>query len=169
MCLGVFLLGPNFFGFELPGLGMSSSFTRFGKFTFIIFSNKFSISCSSYPSGTPVIQMLEHLKFWRFLGLSSFSEFLFLHSVLVECLFLLSVPNHWFESQFPSHHSWFPIFLYFTLHSLHFFLYFVTILNHSCERSDYQCFELCIWQVGYLFFQLTVVLVRLLCLFLKHL
>ena len=43
------------------------------------------------------------------------------------------------------------IFLYFTLHSLHSFLYFVTILNHFCEHPDNQCFELCIWKVGYLF------------------
>ena len=45
-----------------------------GNFSFIVFSNKFSISCSSSsPSGTPMIQMLECLKLsWRFLSLSSF-------------------------------------------------------------------------------------------------
>ena len=36
------------------------------------------------------------------------------------------------------------ISLHFTLHSLYFFLYFVTILNHFSEHPDYQCFELCI-------------------------
>ena len=35
------------------------------------------------------------------------------------------------------------MFLYFTFHSLPFFHYFVAILNHFCEHSDYQCFELC--------------------------
>ena len=33
--------------------------------------------------------------------------------------------------------------LYLTFHSLHLFLYFVTILNHFCEHPDRQCFELC--------------------------
>ena len=76
MCLGLFLLGSNLLGLsELPALAcMSISFARLGKFSFIIFSKKISISCFSYsPSGTPMIQMLEHLKLsWRFLSLSSF-------------------------------------------------------------------------------------------------
>ena len=101
---------------------------QMGKFSLVVFSNKLSISCSSSsPSGTPIIQMLGHLKLsQRFLSLSSifFFEFLFLHSVLLECLFLPSVPNHRLESWFPSLHCWFPVyFLYFTLHSLHFFLF----------------------------------------------
>ena len=37
-----------------------------------------------------------------------FFEFLFLHSVLVGCLFLPFVPNCCFESWFPSCHCWFP-------------------------------------------------------------
>ena len=74
-----------------------------------------------------------------------FFEFLFLHSVLVECLFLPSAPNHGFESWFPSFTVGFLyISLHFTLHSLHFFLHFVTILNHFCEHPDHQYFELCI-------------------------
>ena len=36
------------------------------------------------------------------------------------------------------------IFRYFTLHSFHFFLYSVAILNRFCEQPDYQCFEVCI-------------------------
>ena len=41
--------------------------------------------------------------------------------VMVECLFLPSAPNHWFESQFPSLHCWFPIhfpLFQFSWHSL---------------------------------------------------
>ena len=77
---------------------MSMSFTKIGKFSSIIFSNKFSIShSSSSPSGIPVIQMLALLEMSQnLLILSSFFKkiFLFLHSVLVDCLFLPYVPNH---------------------------------------------------------------------------
>ena len=38
----------------------------------------------------------------------NFFEVLFLHSVLVGCLFLPFVPNSCFESWFPSCHCWFP-------------------------------------------------------------
>ena len=62
MCLGVFLSGSNFFGI-LWASWKSISFAGLEKLSFIIFSHKFSISCSSSsPSGTPVIQILEHLK-----------------------------------------------------------------------------------------------------------
>ena len=50
-----------------------------------------------------------------------FFEFLFLHSVSVECFFLPSAPNPWTESQFPSHHSWFCVhfpLIHFTLSSI---------------------------------------------------
>ena len=76
MCLGVFLLGSNFF--ETLWASWTSwksvSFARLGKFSFIICLNKFSISCSSSsPSGTPMIHMLKCLKLsWRFLSFSSF-------------------------------------------------------------------------------------------------
>ena len=76
MCLGVFLLWSNFFGTHWASWisWKSVFFARLGKFSFIICSNTFSNSCSSSsPSGTPMIQMLEHLKMsWRFLSLSSF-------------------------------------------------------------------------------------------------
>ena len=76
MCLGVFLLGSSSFGTLWASWTSrkSISFARLGKVSFIMFSNKFSISCSSSsPSGTLRIQMLEHLKLsWRFLSLSSF-------------------------------------------------------------------------------------------------
>ena len=101
MCFGVFLFGSNFFGILWASWTSweSISFTRLGKLSFIICSNKFSIYCSSSsPSGTPVIQVLESLKLsQRFLSFSSFFE-LFLHFLPVGCLFLLFVPNCWFES-----------------------------------------------------------------------
>ena len=74
MYLGVFLLGSHFFG-TLSFLDFLEVYflAILGKLSFITFSNKFSISCSSFsPSGTPMIQMLEHLKMsWRFLSLLS--------------------------------------------------------------------------------------------------
>ena len=61
MCLGVVLFGSNLFGtLWASWISMPISFTRLGKFYFIIFSNKFLISCSSSSAGTPVIQMLVH-------------------------------------------------------------------------------------------------------------
>ena len=117
MCLGVFLLGSNFFGtLWVSWTCMCSSFPRLGKFSFIIFSNNFSISCSSCsPSGTPAIQVLECLKIVPEVPktLLIFLEFWFCHSVLVKCLFIPSVPNCWFESQFPSFHCWCPVFFFF--------------------------------------------------------
>nr|KAF6407316.1 hypothetical protein HJG59_009947 [Molossus molossus] len=58
---------------------MSVSFTQLGKFSAIIVSNRFSISCSrSSPSGTPKMRMLAHLKLsQRLLTLSSFFWILF--------------------------------------------------------------------------------------------
>ena len=112
MCLGVFLLWSNFFGriWAFWTSWKSISFTRLGKFFFIIFSNKFSISCSSSsPSGSPMIRMLEQLKLsQRFLSLSSFFGILVSSFCPGWTFFLLFVPNHWFESQFPSLYCWFP-------------------------------------------------------------
>ena len=148
MCLGMLLFRSNLFGIsELPGLVCLFPSPDWRSYLSLFFSNKFSTSCSSSSLfGAPMIWILEHLKLCqRFLSLSSFSEFLFLHSLLVECLFIPSGPNHWFGSRSPSHHCWFSVhFPLFTFHSLHFFLYFWTILNHFCEHPDYQYFELCI-------------------------
>ena len=75
MCLGVFLFGSYFFGTLWASWTSwkSSSFTRLGKFSFIICSNKFSISCSySSPSGTHIIWILECFRLsQRFVTLSS--------------------------------------------------------------------------------------------------
>ena len=69
---------------------MSISFTKVGKFSFIIFSNKVSISgYSSSPSGIPMIQMLVCLKLsQRFLSLSYLFKLFFLHAIVIECFFL---------------------------------------------------------------------------------
>ena len=76
MCLGVFLFGSNFFGTLWASWTSwkSVSFVILEKFSFIICSNKFSISCScSSLSGTPIFQILECLKLsQRFLSFSSF-------------------------------------------------------------------------------------------------
>ena len=64
MCFGVCFLVPNFLGTLWTSWTSWKSifFARLGKFSFIMFSNKFSISCcSSSPSSTPMIRMLEHL------------------------------------------------------------------------------------------------------------
>ena len=52
MCLGVFLFGSNFFGI-LWASWKSIPFSTLRKFSFIICSNNFSISCRCFPSGTP--------------------------------------------------------------------------------------------------------------------
>ena len=85
---------------------MSNSFARLGKFSFIICSNKFSISYSSSSSGTPIIWTLEHLKLsQRFLSLSSFFWIL-LSSV---CLGWIFISSFWSKLLiFPSCHCWFP-------------------------------------------------------------
>ena len=121
-------------------------FTTLAKFSLIICSNKFSISCCSSLSGTPIIQILECFRLsQRFLSLSSFFffEFLFLHSVLVGCLCLAFVPNHCFESWFHSCHCRFPE--YFALLQFRYlsfvFFHFLTELHQFCEHFDYQSFK----------------------------
>ena len=60
MCLGVFFLGSNFFA-TLCFLDLHVYFLHQTGDVLLMFSNKFSIFCSSSsPSGTPMIWMLEH-------------------------------------------------------------------------------------------------------------
>ena len=133
MCLGVCFLASNFFGILWASWTSwkGISFARLGKFSLITCSNKFSIFCSfSSPSGTLIILMLERLKLsWRFLSLSSFFEFLFLHSFLVGCFFLASASYCWFESQFPYLHCWSPV--YFSLFHFIAFTFFSILWPHS--------------------------------------
>ena len=68
---------------------------KLGKFSFIIFSDSFPVSCSFFSfSGTPMMQMLERLKLSsRLLTLSLFYWILFL-LVLHGCFLLPYVPHH---------------------------------------------------------------------------
>ena len=113
MCLCVFLFGSNFFGTLWASLTFweSISFTRLGKFSFIICSSVFSISCCcSSPSGTHVIQILERFRLsQRFVRLSSlfwilifsfFSGWMFIFFLLFQIVPL--------SPRFPSCHCWFP-------------------------------------------------------------
>ena len=142
-------LGPTCLGLCASWTCMSISFTRLGKFSFIICSNKFSISCSSSsPSGTPMIQMLVHLKLsHRFLNLSlvfwilvfSFcSDWLFISSCCSKSLI-------WIPASFPS--LLVPCrFFFISLCNFHFFLYFLpysmsslsilitSVLNSASDR-----------------------------------
>ena len=128
--------------------GMSISFTKLEKFSFIIFSNQFSISCSSSsPSGTPMIQMLVHLEMSQ--GLLILSSYIFLNSFF----FLLFWLNAYFFLMFhivdltpaSSPPLMVPCRIFFiSLSNLHFFLYVVAILSEFFEHPDHQCFELCI-------------------------
>ena len=119
MCICMFLLRSNFFGILwAPRTSWNCiSFARLRKFSFIICSNKFSISWSSYsPSGTLMIQMLECLKLsQRFLCLSSF----FLNS----CFFILSWLDVFFFLLFQIIDLG-PGLLPFAVGSLYIFLYF---------------------------------------------
>ena len=107
MCLGVDLFGSNLFGtFCVSWTCMFISFTKLGEFSFIIFSNKFSISCSSSsPSGTSTIWMLAHLEMSQ--GLLKFSLFFW---ILVSsfCSGRMSISSLcsrsmiWISASFPS-------------------------------------------------------------------
>ena len=72
MCFSVDFFGSNLFGtLYVSWTYISISFAKLGKFSFIIFSSKFSISCSSSSSGIPMIWLLAHLEMsQRFLSLS---------------------------------------------------------------------------------------------------
>ena len=74
MCLGVFLFGSNFSGILWASWTSwkSISFARFGNFSFIVCSNKFSISCCCSSTGTSIIWILECFRLsQRFTRLSS--------------------------------------------------------------------------------------------------
>ena len=75
MCLGMGLFASILFGTLFASCTcVSISFTKWGKFSFIIFSDRFPISCSfSSSSGSPLMWMLDLLKLsQRLLTLSSF-------------------------------------------------------------------------------------------------
>ena len=94
MCLGMILFASIFFWtLYASWTCVYISFTKLGKFSFIIFSNKFPISCSfSSPSGTPMMQMLDVLKLSQRLLILSPFYFFFPFAVLIGCFFFL-FPN----------------------------------------------------------------------------
>ena len=112
MCLGVGL-----FGFILVGILCASwtcvsiSFTKLGKFSVIIFSNRFPISCSfSYPSGSPMMQMLVYLRLSQRLLTSHFFFYsFFLLTVLIGWFLLPYTPTRWFDSRYHPLYCWFPV------------------------------------------------------------
>ena len=123
---------PSFWGLCASWTYMSISFTKLGKFSFIIFSNKFSISySSSSSSGIPMILMLVCLRCPRdFLYYLHFYELLFLLAVLVECLFLLYIPNCWIRILSCSPSLLFPCRIFFISLSVTFISSFV-LLSYS--------------------------------------
>ena len=130
---------------------MCISFTKLGKFSFIIFKNRFPISCSfSSPSGTAMMQMLECLKLSRrLLPLSLFSGVLFYFCCLIGCFLLPYVPNHWFNFQFhPLYCCYYPVncslFQLVYPSFLTGSFYSVEVLTKFLEHPYRQCFEFCI-------------------------
>ena len=133
-------LWTNLFG-TLWASWKSISFARLGKFSFIICSNKSSISCScSSPSGTPIIQILEPLKVsQRFLSFSSSfstlvskfcSSWMFIYSLFSQIIDLS-------PGFLPVTVGSLNILLYFILGIFHLFFHFSTKLNKFCEHFDY--------------------------------
>ena len=83
---------------------MSIFFTKLGMISIIIFSNRFSNPCSF---SSPLASLwCEYWNAWSCprgsLHCSWFFGFLFLLAVLIGCLFLPYVPNHWFDSWIPT-------------------------------------------------------------------
>ena len=111
MCLRVDLFASILFG-TLYGSWtcMSISFTKLGKFSFIVFSHRFPISCSFSSPGT---QWCEDWNVWSCprgsLHYPQFFGFFFLLAVLIGCLSLPHVPNHWFDSWLHPLYCCFPV------------------------------------------------------------
>ena len=128
LCLGVCFLGSKFFGTLWASWTSqkSISFGRFGKLSFIIFSHKFSISCSSSsPSGTPMIWMMECLKLSQ-MFLSLYSFFWLLVSsfcsgwMFISCFWsksLIWVPVSFPSLMVPCTFSFISLYIAFTLSS----------------------------------------------------
>ena len=152
MCLGMCFLGSNFFG------TLSASWTSWksiffailGKFPFIMFLC-FQISFSILVLPLPLLDSYDsHAGTFKVVLEVPKPFLIFLNS----CFFLLFWLNVYFcllvqivnlsPSFLPFIVGSLYISLHFTFHSLHFFLYFATILNNFCQHPDYQCFELCI-------------------------
>ena len=135
----MFLLG-SFFGTLWASWTSwkSISFAKLGKFSFIICSNKFSILFSLwYPYNLDVktFKVVPEVPKPLIIFLNSCFFILFWLNVYFLLLFLIIDLGCSFLSLTVGSLY---ILLYFTLHSLHSFLYFASILNHFCEHPDHQ-------------------------------
>ena len=128
----MFLLGSNFFGTLCASWTcMSISSTKLRKFSLF-----FQICCQFLALSLLLLASLwfGYRPFWRcprvFLFSLHFFEFLFLHSVLYEWLFLPYVPNHWFDSKLHPLHCWFPVKFYFWFPVIFYFqvMYICTLM-----------------------------------------
>ena len=147
MCLGVFLFGSNFFGTLWASWTSwkSISFTRLGKFSFIICSNKFSNF------------LLLFFSFWHPYNLDIGTFQIFpevpksLFTFLDSCFFILFWLDVYFFLLFhvialspgflPVTVGSLNILLYFILGIFHLFFHSSTKLNQFCEHFDYQGFK----------------------------
>ena len=142
------LLGPTFLGFSvLPGLVCLFPLPNWGSCFSLFFQVSFQVLALVPLLLAPLWFGSWHV--WRcsrvFLFFPCFFEFLFLHSVLVDCLFLpmfqiVDLNLSFFPSLLV---PW--IFLYFSSCSLHFFPYIFVVFSEFSEHPYHQCFELCIW------------------------
>uniref|UniRef100_K9IY41 Uncharacterized protein n=1 Tax=Desmodus rotundus TaxID=9430 RepID=K9IY41_DESRO len=104
MCLGVGLFGFIMFGTLCTSRTcLFISFIKLGKFSVIIFSNRFPICCSfSSPSGTPMIEVAPEAHYTSLVWGAGVG-FFFLLAVLIGFCFVLFclltyIPNHCSDS-----------------------------------------------------------------------
>ena len=149
VCLGVVLFGSNWLGTLCASWTyMSISFTKFRKFSFIIFSNKINFLFFLFSFWHPYFRMLVCLEMsQRLLSLSSLFWIIFLPAVLINCFFpsLCSKLLTWFSTSSPPLLVPCRFFLYFTKCNLYFCLglfYAVAILSEFFEHPDTQFWTL---------------------------
>ena len=160
-------LGVGLFEFILFGTlctswtCMSFYFTKLGKFSVTISSNKFLIFCSPSPFGSPTMWILLSLIMsQRYFKLPSFFKFCFLLSVSIRCFLLPCLWNHWFDPQLHLICCWFhPVYFSFPLLSSSFlsgsfiwclcpfyaYCLFVEVLTKFPDHPNKHGFELCVW------------------------
>ena len=153
MCLGVYLLGSKFFGMLWASWTSWKSicFASLGKFSFIICSNNLQFLVLPLLLLAPLWFRGWHVS--RCPGGSSasshFFEFLFLHSVLLECLFHPLVqtvdvsPGFFSVTLGPCRFFFIP--LNANLIPTWVFFYAVEAPTELLDHPDNKCFELCIW------------------------
>ena len=140
MCLGVGLLGFILFWLCASWACMSISFSRLGKFSAIIYSERFSIPCSLSLLLVPLCW--ECWSAWCCprapLNHPHFIGFLFLFAVLIACFLPPYLPNHWFDPLLHLISCWFPL-MYFSFQLLYtslmtgcFYVFYLSLCWSSC-------------------------------------